>query len=307
MRMPKRRGFKGDTRPPLFKSQARDAIIMDDIAANLIKSLDEYIINERKANVFQLIQSSKTRGRLSANRHSKEHHSWGIACFHKFDDGLKLLIVNKRATYAYAWFVRGKYEAADYKTLKKFFDNFTADEKYCIMSAKFDFIWYRAYGATVCRNEYFMAERRFNAVFGTESGKKLLNRLLIESTTSPGVWELPKGRRVADGEYGIDCATREFAEETLIPRDAISIIPDTKIEFNTTSAGGNKFNVIAYAALLKDKKYADGQLNFNRPDQLHEIADMRWVTMHELQKYCIYGAPEVSALFGRIKRQLRMM
>lgn len=268
---------------------------------SLIASIDQYIASERSNAVNSVLYvSHKRRSRQSG----KDHMSWGIACFHKFKDGLKLLVVNKRATYAYSWFVRGKYPSVDFKSLRVLFDQFTADEKYTLLSMKFDLIWYRAYSSSMYRNEYLLAARRFNNAFCTESGKKLLYRLINETKVSSGIWELPKGR-ANDGENGIDCATREFTEETAIPRESISIISDTKIMYNTTSAGGNKFNVCAYAAILKDPSLTRCSIKFSNVEQLCEISDMKWVTMAELKNLNINGLTNILEMFTNVKSYLK--
>ena len=111
-----------------------------------------------------------------------------------------------------------------------------------------------------------------------------LKKLISESPSKfvEPEWGFPKGRRMR-GETDLDCAIREFEEETNIPKEAYKIRED--LVFTETFVGTNKvkYKHIYFVTLLKDSKL----FNLNQkltPLQRREVSNVEWKTLTECKK-----------------------
>jgi 8-oxo-dGTP pyrophosphatase MutT (NUDIX family) len=82
------------------------------------------------------------------------------------------------------------------------------------------------------------------------------------------------------GESDVECAIREYTEETNIPRDAYDLRED--LVFSETFVGTNniKYKHIYFVAILKDSK----RINLSQkltPIQRREVSGVEWKTLSE--------------------------
>jgi 8-oxo-dGTP pyrophosphatase MutT (NUDIX family) len=173
----------------------------------------------------------------------------------------KILLVQRRNTIGFIEFIRGKYNVIDYNYIIKLFNMMTFDEKRILRAYEsFDMI------RTVIglkrennyKGEYDDAKRKYMILKQHQNGD-LVNTLLDKSYTkwSSPEWGIPKGRR-NNKEYDIDCAVREFVEETGIKCKNINVYRNIKpIEELYTGINGVVYKHIYYIAEIKNTPEAN--------------------------------------------------
>lgn len=212
-------------------------------------------------------------------RNQKCKTSLGLACFRKSKDKLEILLICKRYTYAYNEFIHGKYHPNDTAGLIKLFSGMTMEEKIDILSLNFGQIWYRVWLNSPRHSTYFSDKNKYESTFLVDKGVKL-RKLINRSKNSQRVWEMPKGRKRNKNESDLQCAIREFHEETYIPRKCYKIIPDARRKYSYVDDGIRYDNHYYMALMIQDHNTV---VNFNCTSQIDEICDIRWMTIEEVK------------------------
>lgn len=142
------------------------------------------------------------------------------------------LMIRRRDSVTFVEFLRGKYSLTHREYIKTLFTNMTVHERQLIRDNSFDELWTIACGGMFRQfTEHNSSREKYKAlklgmnVEGPD-GKKFLFDInhILETTTSQVLepqWEFPKGRRNSSNENNVDCAVREFEEETAIHRSKI--------------------------------------------------------------------------------------
>ena len=177
----------------------------------------------------------------------------------------KVLLVQRRNTIGMIEFLRGKYDVTDFDYIVKLFNMMTFDEKRILRQHdSFDMIrtvigLKREYNY---KNEYDEAKRKFMILKQNEICDQV-NALLDKSYTkwSSPEWGVPKGRR-NNKEYDIECAIREFVEETGIKYKNINVYRNIKpIEEIYTGINGVVYKHIYFIADIKDTLEANENMD----------------------------------------------
>jgi ADP-ribose pyrophosphatase YjhB (NUDIX family) len=142
--------------------------------------------------------------------------SFGIIAFTKVDDTIKFLLINKRNTVGFCDLVKGNYDKTDIRlSLKNIISVLTKTEASIILNNDFDYIWKYMWNKNIDKNSQSIFETNKNIIY------ELLHE--IQDFWIVPEWEFPKGRKNYQ-EKEIDCALREFHEETGIDEKHINII-----------------------------------------------------------------------------------
>jgi hypothetical protein len=200
----------------------------------------------------------------------------------------KAILVQRRNTIGFIEFMRGKYEVNNHEYIIKLFNMLSFDEKRILRQ-------YEAFDAirkiiglgreNIYKREYDDAKIKFEALRNHADGNmifKLLDRS-ITRWNSPE-WGIPKGRRKiwmphstststsGSGEIDIDCAVREFVEETGIKYKNLIVYRNVKaLEELYKGINGVLYKHVYYLAMVKDTEEAranvenvekGGQYNF---------------------------------------------
>ena len=101
------------------------------------------------------------------------------------------------------------------------FKQMTVNEKQRIMTYEFDVLWNELWGSPV-HNVYTNEELSSRDKFHKLRASGTLNTIVLESISVHPEWKepewgFPKGRRDFSNEPDLDCAVREFTEETGYP------------------------------------------------------------------------------------------
>jgi 8-oxo-dGTP pyrophosphatase MutT (NUDIX family) len=157
--------------------------------------------------------------------------SFGICAVKFIDENPYYLMIRRRDSLAYVEFLRGKYKLDNINYIKLLLDGMTVEERGRLLVLPFDKLWENLWFSQITRqfrNEYENAKRVFELIKNTgDINGKLLTRYIDDSATkwSDAEWGFPKGRRSVNETY-INCALREFTEETGIPSKMLTIIKD---------------------------------------------------------------------------------
>lgn len=209
----------------------------------------------------------------------------------------EILMIKKRYTYHYFSFVLGHYKKYNNKQLQYLFNNMTFGEKVDILSMKFHTMWYRIWfwdpensntydkkrnqGFIIDPKCYAKKKAKFENIFSRDGGKRLM-RLINNSTNSVTPWEIPKGSANPD-EKDLDCARREFEEETNIYSDKYSILWNVKPIKSSHKDDNIIYNSVYYLASFDTSSLWKPKVKFETNDQMVEIEQVQWVALSEIK------------------------
>ena len=150
----------------------------------------------------------------------------GIIVFKDSEEGASYLMIRRKDTLGFVEFIRGKYPIYNKRYLQRLIDEMTVDEKRRLQTQTFSELWKNVWGEYLnskYQNEESVSCDRFHLL---KNGIKIncgngnacyisLDGLIENSTTrwAEPEWGFPKGRRNYQ-EKDLDCALREFSEET---------------------------------------------------------------------------------------------
>jgi len=225
--------------------------------------------------------------------------SAGIALFRKVGDQTEIVFVKKRYTYMFSLFVLGAYEYRDDKRLLYMFSRMMTEEKIMILKLNFDLLWNHIWMIDVnnpkfqkkkiCNVEFYKRKKNKFDQMINDNGK-YLRKIINESKNSPLIWEIPKGR-IVENENLIECAVREFEEETGIKKKSYTLLPVKPIVM--TYRDGN-FHYKYYYFLAKSNETEENlkrdpsikinlRMNFNNIDQISELVDIKWLSLEQIK------------------------
>jgi 8-oxo-dGTP pyrophosphatase MutT (NUDIX family) len=147
--------------------------------------------------------------------------SMGIVAFLIDPHGItRYLMIRRKDTLGFMDFMRGKYSIYNKEYLLNLFNEMTLCEKNDILNNDFSTLWKRLWcnDSGQYKTEEESSREKFNTLKSgimTATHTYSLDDLVKESTTDwqEAEWGFPKGRRNLF-EKDIDCAFREFKEET---------------------------------------------------------------------------------------------
>lgn len=196
------------------------------------------------------------------------------------------LMIQRVDSFGYIEFMRGKYSIHNYQFLKNIIDEMTVQEKHNILTKSFDELWlslWGEYSGLQYRGEKQISKNKYLQL---KSGVDLngihynLQSLVTSSTThwETAEWGFPKGRRNHQ-EKDIDCAFREFTEETGYGKECLKQL----------------FNILPYEEIFigsnmkcyKNKYflcYMNSNATNTRGYQTSEVKNMKWLTYDECMK-----------------------
>ena len=199
--------------------------------------------------------------------------SLGIITYRYHPDGyIEYLMVQRKDTLGYVDFLRGKYSDTNLFQLKNIIEEMTREEMDRILAYEYKDLWYKLWNK-VTETYDSKNEEKFNWI------KKHKSELLVYSTWTEPEWGFPKGRRNFK-ERDLECALREFEEETGYPKkDLIFIKNLNPMEEIFT---GSNLKSYKHRYFLAYMRYED-TLNDTRY-QKSEIGAMKWFTYEELNR-----------------------
>ena len=211
--------------------------------------------------------------------------SYGIIAFRSSNEGIEYLMIRRKNSFGFIDFIRGKYSPYNLNQLKTMVDEMSLEEKDKILTQPFDRLWVDMWGETNISNNQFKNEEHaskkkfelLNDGVVIENVLYTLKDIIKLSTTSwnETEWEFPKGRR-NQKEKDLDCALREFEEETGIEQNKITIVENI-MPFEEMFIGSNhKAYKHKYFLALLNVQQEDSELNNY---QVTEVSKLEWKTL----------------------------
>lgn len=243
--------------------------------------------NNKKTNYFRP-QTCRNCG-LNGHLYKDCLHpimSFGIICYKIIDNNVKYIMIQRKDSLSFMEFVRGKYNVEDYEYLKQLFEYMTDNEKKMILNNSFDNIWNYTWSQNTHNNfkqtkEYIDSKNKFDNIINTSYFKNLISLKNYKNNYTEQEWGFPKGRKKIK-ESDIDCAIREFCEETQLYKDDIQIdskiIPFQEIFFGTNNI---LYKHVYYIAKIV-KEDAKILLDNNCIEQIREVRALKWFTYNEV-------------------------
>ncbi len=209
--------------------------------------------------------------------------SYGIILFRSSNKGLQFLMIRRKDSFGYIDYLRGKYSPYNINQIQNSVDEMSISEKQKILKEPFDELWKQMWGdisKSQYKSEEYASSRKNDLI---KSGvvinnvKFTLQEIVNKSQTvwNETEWEFPKGRRDYK-EKDMECALREFEEETGISQSKISVIENV-MPFEEIFIGTNhkSYKHKYYLAYMNDTD--DFLYNY----QKSEVSKMEWKTYNE--------------------------
>jgi 8-oxo-dGTP pyrophosphatase MutT (NUDIX family) len=212
----------------------------------------------------------------------KYNNEAGLERFGMYKDKIKFLLIRRRHTLGYMEFIRGHYKVDNIDGIIYLFRQMVTEEIEKLGQYEFDELWIELWGYNSNKdNEYKHSKEKFIRL--KEGGEDYLNlefyiQRVKPQWTSPE-WGFPKGRRIFH-ESNIDCAVREFEEETGLADDEYSIFNTMKpLEESLIGTNGIQYKHVYYICKVKPKQ--ELHIDVLNRIQSEEIGDIGWFTFYE--------------------------
>ncbi len=210
--------------------------------------------------------------------------SYGIILFRMVGDEKQYLMIRRKDTFGYVDFIRGKYSINNIEHLQHLLDEMSHAEKtQLINTPNFETLWKNMWGETFGfqnRSDELVACKKYNILKNgfIYNGKFVNLDILISGSETNWMeteWEFPKGRKNYQ-ESDIDCAVREFEEETGYRKRDINVV-ENLMPFEEIFIGSNhkSYKHKYYLA------YIDNLSGDLENYQKSEVSKIEWKTLQE--------------------------
>jgi 8-oxo-dGTP pyrophosphatase MutT (NUDIX family) len=184
-------------------------------------------------------------------------------------------MIRRKDSMSFAEFMRGKYDPEDEQYVGRLIQNMTIDEQTAVKTQAFESLWRSMWGDDHASADFMVSRERFN---------RLDVKAVVEahpSVYSEPEWGFPKGRRIR-GETDVDCAIREFNEETNVDRDAYLVLRNIRLEETFEGLNHIQYRHVYFVAVITDPNKVNLHQRFT-PMQRREISGIAWKTFAECE------------------------
>lgn len=209
--------------------------------------------------------------------------SYGVVVFRSSTIGLQFLMIRRKDSFGYIDFIRGKYSPYNIYQIQNIVNEMSIQEKQRILTEPFMKLWNEMWSDTSnsqYKNEEQLSSKKLELIReGVIVNNNIitLSNIVNSSTThwNETEWEFPKGRRNYK-EKDLDCALREFEEETGISARKINIIENV-LPFEETFIGTN-YKSYKHKYFLAYMREPEEYLN---NFQISEVSKLEWKSIDE--------------------------
>lgn len=193
----------------------------------------------------------------------------------KTTEEFEFLMIRRKDTFGYIDFMRGKYQMYNIDKIQQLINEMSMEEKTKLLTVPFPTLWQQLCGHS--KTDEFVSLKKFELLTNNNSDIQL-DKLIASSNTSwiESEWEFPKGRRNYH-EKDLDCALREFEEETGYNRMDIKIIENV-LPYEEIFIGSNNksYKHKYFVAIMPNPSY-DKMPNH----QTSEVSKTEWFTLEQ--------------------------
>jgi len=194
------------------------------------------------------------------------------------NDAIEFLLIQRKDSISYVEFIRGKYNSYDDEYIGKLLRGMTHNEQSQLLSKSFEELWNNVWGENSNlkshKNNYDNSEKKYINI------QPRLSQLISENTSKwlEPEWGFPKGRRNPH-ENDMNCAIREFQEETCLKRSDFTILQNT-LPISETFFGSNQVHYCHkyYIAICDD---IEVKMNMNSSHMTREIGAIKWCSLDD--------------------------
>jgi len=249
--------------------ECREPITSWGIIVVNLSQIDSKLINHEKINL-----RSKIFNIYPQNYKQIEDLS-------SYMNNIRFLLVQRKHSIGFMDFIRGKYKLDNVDQINSLFQYMNKDEINLISTKTFDELWCEIWNNDINRinnikREYNYAKTQFEKLKMCEDSELDLNFFINNVTPlyKFNEWGFPKGRRDRN-ESTLECAIREFSEETGIDKSKLKIINEIDpIEENLIGTNGIPYRHIYYIAEINDDLIPNITNN-------NEIGDIGYFNLNE--------------------------
>ena len=209
--------------------------------------------------------------------------SYGVILFRSSNEGLQFLMIRRKDSFGYIDFIRGKYSPYNIEHLQIMINEMSLDEKKRILNNTFNQLWQNMWcdsSSSYYKSEDLSSAKKYESIKNgllINNEQVCLKDIIDNSNTSwsETEWEFPKGRRNYQ-EKDLDCALREFEEETGISKTTIQIVENV-LPFEEIFIGTNHKSYKHKYFLAYMSENIDSLNNF----QVSEVSKLEWKSIDE--------------------------
>lgn len=207
-----------------------------------------------------------------------------INTFCKIKNVIQFLLVSRKHSIGYTDFLRGRYKSDDNQSIISLFKQMLEHEKQKLTTLPFKDLWDDMWSTNTnpnarktYKNDFIAAQKKFEKIKNvTDTPEILPLQFYVENVATIYTyqeWGFPKGRKNIK-ETNIECAIREFVEETNIDKDDINILDNIEpIEEIFIGTDGITYKYIYYVGMyMKDTV----EFDVKTLNDIGEIGDISW-------------------------------
>ena len=258
-----------------------------------LPSLPEPLDTDKKHNDRVLIRTyGKGKGR------KEPILSCGVICLRKIDNKIYVLLIRRKDSLSYVEFIRGKYKPSDPHYIRELVDGMTKDERMAICNKEFSVLWKEMWISKSYKRHRPEYEKSFHRF---ESIKDNIREYIInhpDNGWEEPEWGFPKGRPNKK-ETTVECARREFKEETGIPKEKLIILNNNKYEENYTGTNGISYTNHYIIGTCNEEYVGVNPTNYH---QAKEVSAVRWVLLEDSHRYVRHTYPSRLIILNNASR-----
>jgi 8-oxo-dGTP pyrophosphatase MutT (NUDIX family) len=214
--------------------------------------------------------------------------SLGIICYKINNNEIKFLMIQRKDSLSFMEFIRGKYDTQDINYIRQLVSAMTLTEKNMLLKKNFDeiwnYVWCQSYTSVIKHTkEYLESKQKFDILIANNILFGIIESILEVNSLQncEQEWGFPKGRRKLR-ETDMDCAVREFCEETRLQNEDINIynkiIPFEEIFYGTN----NVLYKHSYYVAKLNKEDSTLSIDPKCIDQIREVRALQWFSYDEV-------------------------
>lgn len=196
--------------------------------------------------------------------------------FIKYDEYIKFLLVKRRNSLNYIDFIRGKYDINNLNSIVSMAKLMSKDEIELLKKHNFNKLWYDLWLKNAYKKKYLYEMNKSKDKFNYLKSINFFDNLNSEYVSTE--WEIPKGGKKYN-ESNIDCAIREFEEETSLNQNNYKIISCIEPIHDIFVGTNNKeYRHIFYTAIYNNNNNSEENNHSN-----NEIECVKWCSWNDIK------------------------
>ncbi len=208
-----------------------------------------------------------------------------------YDKIIKYLMIQRKHTFCYVELIRGKYDLDNIDYIQNTIQYMTLDERKRVLNTPFEELWNdlwyntnkdinREKDMNISRDKFELLKKgvfiKKNDIMIEYNLQKMIKNCKYKYNCPE--WGFPKGRRNLK-EKNIDCANREFQEETNLNQNDYQIINLSPLEELFMGINNVRYKNIYYIGQVCRK--IDLKIDENNDLQKIEISDIQWLNYNQ--------------------------